>query len=235
MNDRFIVEVRLDWDAIEASSYLHCVKGLRAVSVLSFTRDVTFFVGDNGTGKSTLLEGIAQGYGLNAEGGTQNYQFSTFEKPNGLSNGIRLSRGYRKPGFCYFYRSDNYYNLASQAFDYDSVYGEHHLHQQSHGEGVFSFLQAFQREGLYLLDEPEAGLSIQRQLALLIQIAEMSRTGSQFIIITHSPILLSVPEADIWSFDGEGVQRCTYEETESYRIMKRFINDREGFVARLLA
>lgn len=243
MNDRFIQSIAIDWNRIERNSYLQSIEALRRLESLEFSGNITFFVGENGTGKSTLIEAIAVAYGFNPEGGTLNYRFSTFDDVSELGSAMKLVKGYRRPKSNYFFRAESFFNVASKAEDYRdgtlkeiyyARYGGKSLHEQSHGESFLSYFQSFDREGLYIMDEPEAALSPQRQLTLLIQIARMAEQGSQFIIATHSPILLGIPGADIISFDEGEVKRCKYEDTESYQVMEMFINNRNILLKRLL-
>ncbi len=245
MNDRFIKEVRIDWHKVDEESYLREIPTLRNLKMLVLDSNVTFFVGENGSGKSTLLEGIAVAYGFNAEGGTKNYRFSTYESHSGLYEAISLVKGIRRPQNSYFLRAESFYNVASKAEDYRdgdpmevyyAKYGGKSLHQQSHGESFLSFMQAnFSESGIYLLDEPEAALSPQRQLTLLIEIDRLAKQGAQFIIASHSPILLGLPEARILSFGDGGIHACSYVETESYQVTEMFVNNREYFLKRLLS
>nr|WP_302591440.1 AAA family ATPase [uncultured Marvinbryantia sp.] len=243
MDHKFIQSISIDWDQIDHDSYLHSIDALRNTEGLDFQKNITFFVGENGTGKSTLLEAIAVAYGFNPEGGTLDYRFSTFDDVSQLSSAIRMAKGYRRAKSNYFFRAESFFNVASKAEDYRDTtpkeiyydrYGGKSLHEQSHGESFLAYFQSFDREGLYIMDEPEAALSPQRQLTLLIQIVKMAEKGSQFIIASHSPILLGIPGADIISFDDGEMRRCSYEETESYQVMEMFINNRERLIERLL-
>lgn len=243
MDRKFIQSIEIDWERISPDSYLRQIEALRGMDFLDFRSNITFFVGENGTGKSTLIEAIAVAYGFNPEGGTVNYRFSTFDDVSELGGAVRISKGYRRAKANYFFRAESFFNVASKAEDYRGVdpkelyyarYGGKSLHEQSHGESFLAYFQSFDQEGLYIMDEPEAALSPQRQLTLFIQIAKMAEKGSQFIIASHSPILLGIPGADIISFDGGAVCRCGYEETESYQVMELFINDRERMIRRLL-
>ena len=235
MDNKFIRSIKIDWSKIEEDSYLRKIHSINKISELSFTNNITFFIGENGTGKSTLLEAIAVAYGFNPEGGTLNYRFSTYNDNSELSDAISISKGFKRPLSSFFFRAESFYNVATKAIEYNSLYGEKGLHEQSHGESFLSFFQAFQKEGIYIIDEPESALSMQRQLTLLIQIAEMAKRGSQFIIVTHSPILLAIPNSSIWSFDNGEIHACDYEETENFQILKMFVNNRESFIKQLLA
>ena len=170
-----------------------------------------------------------------------NYRFDTYNDVSELSTAIRITKGFRRPRGSYFFRAESFFNLATKAEEYDRdnpngcSYGEKGLHDQSHGESFLAFFQSFQREGLYLMDEPEAALSLQRQLTLFIQIAKMAEKGAQFLIATHSPILLGIPGAEILSFDEGAVHPCAYEETESYQVMEMFMNHRDTLIHRLLS
>ena len=206
---------------------------------------VTFFVGENGSGKSTLLEAIAVSLGFNAEGGSQNFGFSTRESHSVLHEYLRIAKGYKRPQTGYFLRAESYFNLATEIEKLDAEpapappvidsYGGVSLHEQSHGESFMALLtKRFGRRGLYLLDEPEAALSPRRQLAALARIHELVRDHSQFIIATHSPILMAYPDAWIYQFSSSGgIERVAYEETEHYQVTKQFLADPAAMLAEL--
>lgn len=244
MNQNFIREVSIDWSRIDADSYLWDIPALQFTEPLVFEKSVTFLVGENGSGKSTLLEGIAAAYGFNPEGGTVNYRFSTYDSHSELHEAIRLVKGVQRAAGGYFLRAESFYNVASKTEEYrDNVpeeiyyarYGGKSLHHQSHGESFLALVQgSFADKGLYILDEPEAALSPQRQLTLMVEIDRLACTGAQFIIASHSPILLGLPGADILSFDDGAVHSSSYLETESYQVTEMFINHREYFLERLL-
>ena len=224
----FIREAAVDWDEVPRDSYLRDIPALKGFNRLYFDSNVTFFAGENGTGKSTLLEGIAVAYGYNAEGGTRNYQFSTYHDVSELEQAIRLVKGYRKRNSGYFFRAESFFNVATAtALKYNDDGQLPDYHAQSHGESFLTFLQDECREGVYLMDEPEAALSPQRQLTLLLHIHCMALEGSQFIIATHSPILLGLPGARILNFSEDGIHPIQYEDTESYQITKLFLERRE--------
>lgn len=236
MNHQFIQGIEINWDKIGQDSYLRKIEAVRGVTRLSFEQPITFFVGENGSGKSTLLEAIAIAYGFNPEGGTKNYSFSTYDSHSELCEALRLLRGCRKAGWGYFLRAESFYNVATKEIDYaDLMHPSERYHERSHGE---SFLAVAQRQlkpnGVYILDEPEAALSPQRQLTLLLEISECARSGSQFFIATHSPILLGIPEAEILTFDQGTIHSCAYEETDSYQVTEMFINNRQRLLERLL-
>ena len=227
---------QIDWDKIAPDSYLRQIESISGMDSLSFHKPITFFVGENGSGKSTLLEAIAVAYGFNPAGGTKNYSFSTYDSHSGLYEAIRLIKGFKSAGWGYFLRAESFYNVATAEEEYSRIGGRpQFLHMQSHGESFLETAQEnFKPNGIYLLDEPEAALSPQRQLTLLLEIANCAKEESQFIIVTHSPILLSIPEAEILSFDHGTVHPIAYEETESYQITKMFINNKDQIIKRLL-
>lgn len=230
----FIREAAIDWDVVPRDSYLRDIPALKGFNRLAFKSNVTFFAGENGTGKSTLLEGIAVAYGYNPEGGTKNYHFSTYQDVSELEEAIRLVKGYRKRNSGYFFRAESFFNVATVTkLQYNDDGRLPDYHAQSHGESFLSFLQDEAREGVYLMDEPEAALSPQRQLTLMRHIYFMAMEGSQFIIATHSPILLGLPGAQILSFSDDGIQPIRYEETESYQITKLFLERRKQMLDEL--
>ena len=237
LNKQLISGVMIDWEKIDNRSYLWEIPAISGVEHISFTHPVTFFVGENGSGKSTLLEAIAVAYGFNPEGGTRNYSFSTYDSHSELCQAIRLSRGVRRADYGYFLRAESFYNVATKEEEYSRGPGgrPQHFHEKSHGESFLALAQnSFRANGVYLLDEPEAALSPQRQLTLLVEIDKCVKEGAQFIIVTHSPILLGLPGAEILNFDDGPIHPCTYEETDSYQVMSMFINNREQILHRLL-
>lgn len=236
MNTQFIKGLSIDWNRIAPYSYLREIEALHDLKNLEFTSPITFFVGENGSGKSTLLEAIAIAAGFNPEGGSRNYHFSTFDSHSELCEAIRLVRGYTRPGWGYFLRAESFYNVATKEMDYADVdHPSQKYHEKSHGESFLTLAQnQFRPHGLYLLDEPEAALSPQRQLTLLINIHECAKAGAQFFIVTHSPILLGMPEAKILTFDEGQLHSCAYEETSSYQIMELYMNNRKQLLERLL-
>ena len=237
MNDQFLQGVIFDWDRIDNDSYLKRIKAFKGIQKLDFNKAITFFVGENGSGKSTLLEALAVAHGFNPEGGTKNYVFSTHDTHSELCDAIRISKGYRKEKWGYFLRAESFYNVATKEEEYaDLAHPSAKYHEKSHGESFLALAQNYLKpNGVYFFDEPEAALSPQRQLTLLMEIHACARQGSQFIIVTHSPILLGIPEAQIIAFDEEGIHEYKYEETESYMVTEMFINNREQLLRRLLS
>ncbi|MBZ2406489.1 MAG: AAA family ATPase [Liquorilactobacillus hordei] len=235
INANFIQRITLDWNKIAEDSYTRMISSLQGLEQLDFKHAVTFFVGENGSGKSTLLEAIAIRYGFNPEGGSRNYQFSTYDTHSELFNGIRVARGVIHADWGYFLRAESFYNVATKELEYsDLKHPSEKYHEKSHGESFLALAQKqFKPNGLYILDEPEAALSPQRQLTLLAEIRNCVEAGSQFIIVSHSPIILGYPDAEIFVFDDGKVHSCLYEETKSYQITEMFIKNREQILRNL--
>lgn len=233
--DLFIRSISIDWDKLEDGSYVKEIPALNSLREFQFRKRITFFVGENGSGKSTLLEALAIAKGLNPEGGTRNYNFSTYDDYSMLKSAITFQSGMLKPKWSYFLRAESFYNVASEAArNYNDDGCMTDFHARSHGESFLEFILENDEKGLYFMDEPEAALSPQRQLTLLLHLVKMAEKGSQFIIVTHSPILLGTPGADIVSFDEGELHRISYEETESYQVTKLFLENREVMLRQLL-
>lgn len=231
----FIRSFSIDWDKLEDRSYVKEIPALNSLREFQFRKRITFFVGENGSGKSTLLEALAIAKGLNPEGGTRNYNFSTYDDYSTLKSAITFQSGMLKPKWSYFLRAESFYNVASEAArNYNDDGCMTDFHARSHGESFLEFILENDEKGLYFMDEPEAALSPQRQLTLLLHLVKMAEKGSQFIIVTHSPILLGTPDADIVSFDEGELHRISYEETESYQVTKLFLENREVMLRQLL-
>jgi predicted ATPase len=227
-----------DWD-----TYPFTVPVIRRLNDLTLRSQVVFFAGENGSGKSTLLEAIAAHYGFGREGGTRSFGNNSTESNQSIEplvKALRLAFTVRT-GAGFFLRAESLFNVATTidqiGGDVLASYGGS-LHERSHGE---SFLQVaqykMQRDGLFLLDEPEAALSPQRQLAFLVLMHETVKAhrDAQFIISTHSPLLLGYPGAQIFSFDDEDLREIDYEETAPLQIVRRFVNDRDRFCGELFA
>ena len=233
----YIKEVfKVNIEDITKESYLRNIPSLKNFQGLEIEKPVTFFVGENGSGKSTLLEAIAIAIGLNPEGGSKNFNFSTKETHSELGSLLEIARGSRREEDGFFLRAESFYNVATEVDQlkrfgftnfYDS-YGGKSLHDQSHGESFRSLiLNRFRPRGIYLLDEPEAALSPTSQMSLLCVIDELVKKDSQFIIASHSPIILAYPNADIYEFNENGLEKTTYKETDSYSVTKAFLDDPE--------
>lgn len=234
--DLFIRSFSIDWDKLEDDgSYVKEIPAINSLREFQFRKRITFFVGENGSGKSTLLEALAIAKGLNPEGGTRNYNFSTYDDYSTLKSAITFQSGMLKPKWSYFLRAESFYNVASEAVrNYNDDGCMTDFHARSHGESFLEFILENDEKGLHFMDEPEAALSPQRQLTLLLHLVKMAEKGSQFIIVTHSPILLGTPDADIVSFDEGELHRISYEETESYQVTKLFLENREVMLRQLL-
>ncbi len=214
-------------DGIDFEQHPYTVPAVRNLESISFHPDVTFFIGENGAGKSTLLESIALALGFSMEGGTKGVRLNTAREAAPLFESLKLSRSFRAPRDGYFFRAESFHNVATYMDEvgYLQGYGGRSLHTRSHGEAFMAvLLNKFQGKGLYLLDEPEAALSPNRQLAALTAIHQLVEDESQFIIATHSPILLAYPNAKILLFDGAGITEVAYEDTEHYTVTRDFLN-----------
>ena len=236
-DELYLNAISVDWDQVTPRSYLRDIPAIASLTRLELHAPVTFFAGENGSGKSTLIEAIAVAWGFNPEGGTRNYVFSTFDTHSELCGAIRLTRNVRRPAWGYFLRAESFYNVATKEEEYSRGPGgrPQHFHEKSHGESFLALVQnTFRCDGFYLLDEPEAALSPQRQLTLLLHIARLAKKGAQFIIVSHSPILLGTPDARIHSFDGGRIHQITWVETESYSVTKLFLEHREAVLKQLL-
>lgn len=235
-------------DKIEAAGerrYPFHIPSIRAMDRLSLTKPVTFFVGENGSGKSTLLEAVAYQCGFNTAGGGRNNAYELESSEANLGSYIRLS-WMPKVTNGFFLRAESFYQFAvhidrlaeenpGERKRIYASYGGKSLHEQSHGESFFSlFTSRFGRRAIYLLDEPEAALSPARQLAFLSLLHQL-RQDAQFIVATHSPILLGYPDADIFSFGEEGIRLTAYEETEHYQVTRRFLENRNAYLKELLS
>lgn len=239
----FIGSVRLDRDNIpNPDVYPFSIPVLRDFDELRFRKPVTFFIGENGTGKSTLIEAIAVAAGLNPEGGTQNFNFHTKDTHSGLSEYLVLGK-YGRPRTKFFLRAESFYNVASEVVRLSEecysgpLYPEYggNLHECSHGESFLRLVQnRFSPRGLYILDEPEAALSPSRQMTLLCHIDELVKSGSQFIIASHSPILISYLGGEILDLNNR-FQPVSYADTEIYQTYKTYLADPVAMQQRLFA
>lgn len=236
----FVTRIALDRDRIEDfSKYPFNIEVVKNFEEIRFTSQVTFLVGENGIGKSTFIEAIAVALGLNPEGGSQNFRFSTLATHSNLSDYLTVST-FNKPSTKFFLRAESFYNVASEVVRIEeenhdglfNIYGGN-LHECSHGESFIKLVQnRFYPNGLYILDEPEAALSPQRQMSLLCLINDLVEKGSQFIIATHSPILTSYRNGVILNLD-DNFKEIDYFDTDIYNLYKMYLDDPKGMQERL--
>ncbi|MGI6225596.1 MAG: AAA family ATPase [Peptococcales bacterium] len=233
--NQYIRSVELQRERVPSfSEYPFSLEAVSSLFEIKFHPKVTFLIGENGTGKSTILEAIATAYGFNPEGGTKNFNFSSMDTHSNLHNYIRIVKGVKRPKDGFFLRAESFYNLATNIDELDKegigpkiidCYGGKSLHQQSHGESFLSLLiNKFTEKSIYILDEPEAALSPMRQMTMISRLHELVEQGSQFIIATHSPIIMAYPDALIYEIK-RGFQIVRYYETEHYQIMRNFLNN----------
>ena len=226
------------------STYPFSLPVIRKLDRITFHPKVTFLVGENGSGKSTLLEAIAVAWGFNPEGGSKNFRFSTHASHSELSDFIRLAKSGRRPRDGFFLRAESFFNVATDIEHLDAEpsfgsriidsYGGRSLHEQSHGESFLALLNnRFSGDGLYILDEPEAALSPTRQMAALRRIHDLAKDGAQFLIATHSPILMADPDAQILLLEDGELRQVAYTETEHFIVARSFLNNHEGIVQQL--
>ncbi len=237
----FLRWVELDESDADLSRYpftLPVVAGLRAAGTLELHPAVTFLAGDNGTGKSTLVEAIAVAAGFNAEGGSANFRFSTRATESILGEHLRLVRGVGKPRTGFFLRAESFYNVATEIDNLGELrpYGGRSLHERSHGESFLDLaVHRFGPRGLYLLDEPESALSVHGCLAMLLRIRDLVKEGSQFIVATHSPILLAVPNTRILQIDMSGtISEVSYDEAQPVAMTRSFLAAPDRYLHYLL-
>lgn len=253
-SDQLIKSVILNRSGVPSfDDYPFCIPCIKDFEKIDLHPKVTFFIGENGAGKSTLMEAIAVASGFNPEGGSRNVVFSTHESHSKLFEHLTLRRGIRPPRDGYFLRAESFYNVATYIEQNDShpdhnsqtysagtpiggAYGGRSLHEQSHGESFWTLLtQRFRGNGLYLLDEPEAALSPTRQMGVLSAMHELIKKQSQFIIVTHSPIIMAYPDAAIYLFSKDGIKRVEYTETEHYTVTLDFLSRYEMMLKLLLS
>lgn len=249
----FLRRVSIDVESSRPEAFPFTLPAVRTLSEesLEFSQRVTIFVGENGSGKSTILESIAVALGLNPEGGSRNFFFCTRPSHSSLHHHLRLVRSLERPRDLFFLRAESYFNLASDIEHLDreaeasgaselgptvaSYFGDGSLHERSHGESFMAlFEHRLEGPGLYLLDEPEAALSPLRQLELVRRMHTLAEGGSQFIVATHSPILLAFPGARVLAFSEDGISPTAYDQTEHFLVMRRFVEHPERMLRELL-
>ena len=246
LSDQFLIEVDLERDRVASFEvYPFGLAAVRHLSHLQLHPSVTFIIGENGAGKSTLLEAIAVAWGFNAEGGSKSFGFDTRASHSALHESIRLTRGIRRPRDGYFLRAESFFNVATQIEkldeDFDNIpriagaYGKRALHEQSHGEAFLALLlERFSGSGLYILDEPEAALSPNRQMSVLSRMHELVTGGSQFVVATHSPIIMAYPDSLIYELTEDGIRTVEYTDTEHYAVTRSFLDSHEKMLAILM-
>ncbi len=245
MRELYLKSVDINKGEIPRNNYIYDLSVIKNFKKIEFKKPITIFVGENGLGKSTLIEAIATKWGFNAEGGSKHFNFKTRQTESDLNKYVKIIKGPYRAKDGYFLRSESLYNVASNIDDLDEVkcdappislaYGGKSLHDQSHGESFLSiFFKRFMGNGLYILDEPEAALSPVSQMSLLIRISELVNLNSQFIIATHSPILLAIPNAEILEITDKGILQKKYFETNHFKTMKNFFENTEKTVDSLI-
>lgn len=249
--DRFIRSIEVtDPDGVEEGAFPWTLPAVAALAEEGLELDprVTFLVGENGSGKSTLIEAFAVAAGLNPEGGSRNFSYSTRDSHSGLSAALRLIRGPRRPRTDFFLRAESFFTAATHlevlrreaaeaglGGDALAAYGGRSLHEQSHGESFLAVLMnRFGPDGLYFLDEPEAALSAQNCLTCLRRMHQLVEGGSQFVVATHSPILLAFPGATIYECGEAGLARVDYDDASPVRVTRGFLASPERFIGLLL-
>jgi len=249
MRDLYVRWMELP-EPLPRESYLNTLPVVKHLSErkIEFHKQVTFFVGENGSGKSTLIEALAVSLGFNPEGGSRNFNFSTRNTHSELCDYLRVARGVIRHRTGFFLRAESYYNFATnlekldedEEGDYSdsplmSRYGSRSLHQQSHGESFLALVEnRFYPNGLYILDEPEAALSPSGVIRLIRNMDRLVRQDCQFIIATHSPMLIAFPDAEIYQIEENGIRSIRFQETDHYRTTVRFLQNPESAIEDIL-
>jgi predicted ATPase len=244
----FLEGFRLNREAVPSfKEYPFSIPAIRKMKRVKLHPAVTFFIGENGSGKSTLIEALAVANRFNPEGGSRNFEFTTRASHSQLSDYLHMEKTTRRLKEGYFLRAESFFNVATEIERLDNLpgteniprlapsYGDRPLHEQSHGESFFALLtNRLYGDGLYIFDEPEAALSPMRQMSMLVLIKGLVENGGQFIIATHSPILLAYPGALIYEMSADGMRAVSYTETENYRVTRDFLNRPEKMLRLLL-
>ena len=233
----YLMSARIDWERVpDRDVYPFGLPAISKIDRIDFHPEVTFLVGENGSGKSTLIEALAVAWGFNAEGGTKNHRSQTRRSHSELHDYLRFSKSLRKSGPGFFLRAESMYNIATEIDDvgYMESYGNKSLHEQSHGESFWALLEhKFRGNALYILDEPEAALSPSRQMSMLVRMHDLVKENAQFIIATHSPILMAYPNAQIYQVSRHGLETIAYEDTEHFQITRNFLNRHQMMIGQL--
>ena len=234
----FISAVRFAWDRVDdPKAYPYSLPAVRALEGFQFHERVTFFVGENGSGKSTLLEALAVACRFNPEGGSKNFNFATASSHSDLHDVIQIGK-MAIPSDGFFLRAESFYNVSSEIdrLGVSRWYGGQSLHTRSHGESFFAlFKERFFGPGLYFLDEPEAALSPARQIKFLGRLHRLVQDGSQFVIATHSPILMAYPDCKLMLLEKKGMREVELIETEHYCLTRAFLNNPTKYLEMVLA
>lgn len=247
MNPQYVISIALRRHSVDSfNRYPFSLPAVQALHQVALHPRVTYFIGENGSGKSTLLEAIAVSLGFNAEGGSKNFSFGTRRSHSELHEHLTVAKGFRRPSTGFFLRAESFFNVATEIERLDEdpfggppvtdAYGGKSLHEQSHGESFLALMnERFRDQGLYILDEPEAALSPQRQLSVLARMHDLVLGGSQFIIATHSPILLAYPDSWIYQCSAKGIERVAYEDTEHFQVTRDFLVDPQRMLRVLMS
>lgn len=238
IKSQYIRSIELKSEEISSfNKYPFSIPVIKNIGNLEFHPEVTFIIGENGSGKSTILEAIAVAYGFNAEGGTKNFNFASKTTHSDLHQYIRIIKGVNIARSGFFFRAESFYNVATniEELDLESLgnriidsYGGVSLHEQSHGESFLSLISnRFTESGIYILDEPEASLSPFKQINMIKKINELAKNGCQFIIATHSPIIMAYPNSIIYEINGEKIRKVDYENTQHYKVMSSFFKNKD--------
>jgi predicted ATPase len=243
---QYVSRISLQRDKVESfDRYPFCLPAVRTLEQIELHPKVTFFIGENGSGKSTLLEALAVSLGFNAEGGSKNFRFGTRQSHSDLHEYLRVAKGVKRPSDGFFLRAESIFNVATEIERLDEdggtgerlarAYGGRSLHEQSHGESFLALVtERFHGKGVYILDEPEAALSPQRQLVVMSRMHDLIGLDSQFIIATHSPILMAYPDSWIYKCAQDGISRVAYEETDHFQVTRDFLANPERMLRVLL-
>ena len=231
----YVREIVLDRDKVGSfDAWPFSLPVVKSLESLKLHPKVTFLVGENGSGKSTIIEAVAQAMGMNVEGGSKNFYFSTRTHESPLGEYLKIVRGFEREKDSFFLRAESFYNVATEIENLRlsvAEYGDKSPHQQSHGESFLALLtHRFFGKGVYVLDEPEAALSATGAIALLATVVRAARAGAQFVIATHSPILLACPGARIFELDAAGIAPCAYDDLDAVRLTRGFLEAPERYL-----